>query len=248
MECVGSRAHGERNDRSQSIPHGPITHVACRRVRSPLDSHGLHRHSRVRPRQVALDAVLPHDGYVSCSYTFSCLRSFPTRGLTTFNETNQRFLITFDESGELLPATVRVGQAVDVVGQAGKPRTISGFQTHQTPVRLGHRERAEMATEEYLPYSHVLEGCTFSSSAHCPNVLLADARINVFARPRCRAGEEQGIRGRRDGDDQVDSVCLCLRGRTNPQYLVYDPRSSRAAFSNELDSTRLSLVAAVSVC
>ncbi|KAJ8582455.1 hypothetical protein M405DRAFT_830643 [Rhizopogon salebrosus TDB-379] len=25
--------------------------------------------------------------------------------------------------------------AVDVVGQAGKPRTISGFQTHQTPVR-----------------------------------------------------------------------------------------------------------------
>jgi len=71
----------------------------------------------------------------------------------------QRFLITFDESGELLPATVRVGQAVDVVGQAGKPRTISGFQTHQTPVRLGHRERAEMATEEYLPYSHVLEGC-----------------------------------------------------------------------------------------
>ncbi|GAA5839665.1 hypothetical protein JCM5353_003335 [Sporobolomyces roseus] len=69
-----------------------------------------------------------------------------------------RFLITFDESGELLPATVRVGQAVDVVGQAGKPRTISGFQTHQTPVRLGHRERAEMATEEYLPYSHVLEG------------------------------------------------------------------------------------------
>jgi 26S proteasome regulatory subunit N1 len=70
----------------------------------------------------------------------------------------KRFLITFDESGELLPATVRVGQAVDVVGQAGKPRTISGFQTHQTPVRLGHRERAEMATEEYLPYSHVLEG------------------------------------------------------------------------------------------
>ncbi|GAA5942710.1 proteasome regulatory particle base subunit RPN1 [Sporobolomyces koalae] len=69
-----------------------------------------------------------------------------------------RFLITFDESGELLPTTVRVGQAVDVVGQAGKPRTISGFQTHQTPVRLGHRERAEMATEEYLPYSHVLEG------------------------------------------------------------------------------------------
>ncbi|ORY54156.1 armadillo-type protein [Leucosporidium creatinivorum] len=69
-----------------------------------------------------------------------------------------RFLITFDEEGNLLPATVRVGQAVDVVGQAGKPRTISGFQTHQTPVRLGQTERAELATEEFMSYSHVLEG------------------------------------------------------------------------------------------
>ncbi|GAA5826816.1 hypothetical protein JCM11251_002904 [Rhodosporidiobolus azoricus] len=70
-----------------------------------------------------------------------------------------RFLITLsDETNELLPTSVRVGQAVDVVGQAGKPRTISGFQTHTTPVRLGHTERAEMATEEYIPYSHVLEG------------------------------------------------------------------------------------------
>lgn len=67
--------------------------------------------------------------------------------------------MTFDESGTLLPVTVRVGQAVDVVGQAGKPRTISGFQTHQTPVRLGQLERAELATEEYISYSHVLEGC-----------------------------------------------------------------------------------------
>ncbi len=79
----------------------------------------------------------------------------------------QRFLITLsDETDELLPATVRVGQAVDVVGQAGKPRTISGFQTHTTPVRLGHTERAEMATEEYIPYSHVLEGC------QCPQPLV----------------------------------------------------------------------------
>jgi 26S proteasome regulatory subunit N1 len=47
---------------------------------------------------------------------------------------------------------------VDVVGQAGKPRTISGFQTHQSPVRLGTTERAELATEEYIPYAPVLEG------------------------------------------------------------------------------------------
>lgn len=69
-----------------------------------------------------------------------------------------RFLITLDENLESKPVTVRVGQAVDVVGQAGKPRTISGFQTHQTPVRLGTTERAELATEEFIPYAHVLEG------------------------------------------------------------------------------------------
>ena len=28
----------------------------------------------------------------------------------------------------------RVGQAVDVVAQAGRPKTITGFQTHNTPV------------------------------------------------------------------------------------------------------------------
>jgi len=69
-----------------------------------------------------------------------------------------RFLITLDEDLNRFPVTVRVGQAVDVVGQAGKPRTISGFQTHQTPVRLGTTERAELATEEFIPFAHVLEG------------------------------------------------------------------------------------------
>jgi len=69
-----------------------------------------------------------------------------------------RFLITLDEDLNPLPVTVRVGQAVDVVGQAGKPRTISGFQTHQAPVRLGTTDRAELATEEYIPYANVLEG------------------------------------------------------------------------------------------
>ncbi|RDB30373.1 26S proteasome regulatory subunit rpn-1 [Hypsizygus marmoreus] len=69
-----------------------------------------------------------------------------------------RFLITLDEELNNVPVTVRVGQALDVVGQAGKPRTISGFQTHQTPVRLGTTERAELATEEYIPFANVLEG------------------------------------------------------------------------------------------
>ncbi|MCO5602882.1 hypothetical protein L7F22_057021 [Adiantum nelumboides] len=70
-----------------------------------------------------------------------------------------RFLITLDEEElQPLPTSVRVGKAVDVVGQAGKPRTISGFQTHTSPVRLGSYERAELGTDEYLSYANVLEG------------------------------------------------------------------------------------------
>ena len=68
-----------------------------------------------------------------------------------------RFLITLDESLEPLPVSVRVGKAVDVVGQAGKPRTISGFQTHTTPVRLGSHERGVLGTEEYLSYTPIME-------------------------------------------------------------------------------------------
>ncbi|CAM9881930.1 26S proteasome non-ATPase regulatory subunit 2 [Lampetra fluviatilis] len=69
-----------------------------------------------------------------------------------------RMLVTFDEELRPLPVAVRVGQAVDVVGQAGKPKTITGFQTHTTPVLLAHGERAELATEEYLPVTPIVEG------------------------------------------------------------------------------------------
>ena len=89
-----------------------------------------------------------------------------------------RLLVTLDESLRPLQATVRVGQAVDVVGQAGRPKTITGFQTHTTPVLLAYGERAELAAqppapsdkkdsskkeadeaeEEYVAYAPVLEG------------------------------------------------------------------------------------------
>ena len=52
------------------------------------------------------------------------------------------------EDLESIEATVRVGQAVDIVGQAGRPKTITGFQTHSTPVVIGSTEQAELATEE----------------------------------------------------------------------------------------------------
>jgi len=69
-----------------------------------------------------------------------------------------RCLVTLDEDLKPLQVQVRVGKAVDTVGQAGKPKTITGFQTHTTPVLLGHGERAELATEEYVPLTNVLEG------------------------------------------------------------------------------------------
>ncbi|KAF8331725.1 uncharacterized protein EI90DRAFT_2900546, partial [Cantharellus anzutake] len=40
-----------------------------------------------------------------------------------------RFLITLDEDLQSILVTAQVSQAVDVMGQVGKPRTISGFQT-----------------------------------------------------------------------------------------------------------------------
>ncbi|CAB4006956.1 26S proteasome non-ATPase regulatory subunit 2 [Paramuricea clavata] len=69
-----------------------------------------------------------------------------------------RMLVAFDTELRPMQVSVRVGQAVDVVGQAGKPKTITGFQTHTTPVLLAHGERAELATEEYLSLTPFLEG------------------------------------------------------------------------------------------
>lgn len=84
-----------------------------------------------------------------------------------------RMLMTFDENLKPLPVSVRVGQAVDTIGQAGKPKTITGFQTHNTPVLLGYNDRAELATDECktcrsccccshlspdIPVTNVLEG------------------------------------------------------------------------------------------
>eukprot|EP00937_MAST-01D_sp_MAST-1D-sp2_P005391 g5391.t1 len=71
---------------------------------------------------------------------------------------NPRLLICLDEDLSPLQTSVRVGQAVDTVGLAGKPKSISGFQTHTTPVLLGVGDRAELAGEKYLPLSSVLEG------------------------------------------------------------------------------------------
>jgi 26S proteasome regulatory subunit N1 len=72
---------------------------------------------------------------------------------------NPRMLVTVEEGTlEPIPVSVRVGMAVETVGQAGRPKTISGFQTHTTPVPMSTIERAELAEKEYLATGSCLEG------------------------------------------------------------------------------------------
>ena len=69
-----------------------------------------------------------------------------------------RFLVTLDEDLKPVQVNVRVGQAVDVVGQAGRPKTITGWQTQSTPVLLSWGERAELEDEEWVCLANVMEG------------------------------------------------------------------------------------------
>lgn len=70
-----------------------------------------------------------------------------------------RMLITVDEELNPIKVNVRVGQAVDVVGQAGKPKTITGWVTQSTPVLLNFGERAELEnTDQWTSLSGSLEG------------------------------------------------------------------------------------------
>lgn len=46
---------------------------------------------------------------------------------------NPRFMVSLDKDLRICPATARVGQAVETVGQAGRPRTITGFQVRPLP-------------------------------------------------------------------------------------------------------------------
>ncbi|KAJ9437534.1 26S proteasome non-ATPase regulatory subunit 2-like protein A [Diplonema papillatum] len=77
---------------------------------------------------------------------------------------NPRMLLTVlpsveNERGvEEKAVSCRVGTFVDTVAQAGKPARITGFQTHETPVLLQQTDRAEIASEQYLPVTPVVEG------------------------------------------------------------------------------------------
>eukprot|EP00825_Cyclidium_porcatum_P051709 TRINITY_DN9599_c0_g1_i1.p1 TRINITY_DN9599_c0_g1~~TRINITY_DN9599_c0_g1_i1.p1 ORF type:complete len:373 (-),score=65.17 TRINITY_DN9599_c0_g1_i1:211-1329(-) len=62
-----------------------------------------------------------------------------------------KMMFCLNEKLENQQINVRVGQAIDTVGQAGKAKKITGFQTHTSPVLINFGERAELATEEYIP-------------------------------------------------------------------------------------------------
>merc|ERR1719183_2839310 len=68
-----------------------------------------------------------------------------------------RWLITLDEDLKEVKVPVRVGAAVDITGLAGRPKNITGFQTRTTPVLLNYGDRAELATDDYIAVTSILE-------------------------------------------------------------------------------------------
>jgi 26S proteasome regulatory subunit N1 len=68
-----------------------------------------------------------------------------------------RMLVTLNEKLENVKVSLKVGQSVDTVGAAGKPKSISGFQIHDSPVLIGYGEKAEFNTDEFLAYNNVME-------------------------------------------------------------------------------------------
>ena len=70
-----------------------------------------------------------------------------------------KLVMTVDENLKPKDVQLMIGQAVDIVGQTGNPRTISGFQTHTSPAVINTGERCELSNrEDYISYSDVYEG------------------------------------------------------------------------------------------
>jgi 26S proteasome regulatory subunit N1 len=81
-----------------------------------------------------------------------------------------RLLITLDEELNIIPAQVRVGAAINVVGQTGRPRTIAGFRQMETPavIAVGSGLSELMSRmNRYRPFSKIL-----LSSGSAPTRLL----------------------------------------------------------------------------
>lgn len=70
-----------------------------------------------------------------------------------------RMVIAVNEEMEPVDGIqVRVGLPVDTVALPGKPKAITGFQTHATPVLLSIVDKVEVADEKYRPVASIIEG------------------------------------------------------------------------------------------
>ena len=114
-----------------------------------LSPHSSSSKAMLRPAMAAIMIVMLNA--LDCKQTIGGKMHYLLFGLAT--ALTPRMLLTVDESGAMLPVPVRVGDAVDVSAQAGKPKTITGFSTNDTPVLLAANQRAELATERYVSAS-----------------------------------------------------------------------------------------------
>eukprot|EP00792_Barthelona_sp_PAP020_P008043 TRINITY_DN3192_c0_g2_i1.p1 TRINITY_DN3192_c0_g2~~TRINITY_DN3192_c0_g2_i1.p1 ORF type:complete len:910 (-),score=260.50 TRINITY_DN3192_c0_g2_i1:2822-5503(-) len=69
-----------------------------------------------------------------------------------------RVSMMLDENLEPKETLLRVGQAVDVVGLSGKPRTVTGFQTQNSPVVLSYGEACELVDRDLVSLNSAMEG------------------------------------------------------------------------------------------
>lgn len=68
-----------------------------------------------------------------------------------------RMVMCVDEKLEPKKVQVMIGQSVDIVGQTGNPRTITGFQVHDSPALMASGERSELSNDDYISCTEVLE-------------------------------------------------------------------------------------------
>jgi 26S proteasome regulatory subunit N1 len=101
-----------------------------------------------------------------------------------------RMVMTLDaETREPVTLDVRIGTAVETVGQAGRPKAITGFQTHTTPALMNSHDRAEIADETWKPLCSVLEGVVLVKKQEVEN----DEDGNTAREARARAAAASAL-------------------------------------------------------
>ena len=63
-----------------------------------------------------------------------------------------KYCLTLDNELNSIHTSMRIGMGVDVVGQAGKSRKITGFQTIESPLVMNYGERVELVNDKCTMY------------------------------------------------------------------------------------------------